>query len=359
MARLHCCRRCHAGAWHRRRHGVLQRDQRRHAAPAAGRARWGAAKAGTPIEVHLIDVETDDDLISIELFNRALVVAEIGEDEDDDEGEDDLWNIHELCASLDAAAGLTEAAVPSRPRPSRPALEAPDVLVQEGVQPGACELCGTSLVAAEMRGHLATCAPANDVPGGAAHRLLHVHVTSEDSPLFWLELEAKATARLDQIDQCLRRVWLECCGHLSLFRIGKISYFSRGYDLGGLAVRRAGERLMTARLADVLPPAGTPFSYEYDFGSTTALQLTVVGERTGRIERGALRLLARNTAPQWQCSACGEPAAFVCSECRDIERNPFVCVRHRRRHTCGARDAYLPVANSPRVGVCGYGAEPL
>jgi SEC-C motif len=317
--------------------------------------RWGAAKAGTPIEVHLIDIETDDDLISIELFNRTLVVADIAED--DDEAEDDLWNIHQLCASLDAAAGLTEAAVPSQPMPSRPALEAPSAL--EADQPGACELCGTILPAAEMPGHLATCAPANDVPADAAHRLLRVRVTSGDSPLFWLELEAKATARLDQIDRCLRQVWLECCDHLSVFRIGEISYFSRRYDFDGLGLQGDDERMMTVRLGDVLPPAGTLFAYEYDVGSTTELQLTVVGERTGRIGRGAVRLLARNTAPEWQCGACGEPAAFVCAECRDIEANPFVCARHRRRHTCGARDAYLPVANSPRVGVCGYGAEPL
>jgi hypothetical protein len=37
---------------------------------------------------------------------------------------------------------------------------------------------------------------------------------------------------------------------------------------------------MDARMGDALPAAGERFAYEYDFGSTTNLEIKVIGERT-------------------------------------------------------------------------------
>lgn len=42
--------------------------------------------------------------------------------------------------------------------------------------------------------------------------------------LYWLGVEAKASARLRHLDQFLRRIWLECCGHLSKFEIAGVDY---------------------------------------------------------------------------------------------------------------------------------------
>jgi len=56
------------------------------------------------------------------------------------------------------------------------------------------------------------------------------------------------------------------------------------------------EHDMSVRLGKVLSP-GMTFQHEYDFGSTTELELSVKGEREGRSTHSAVRLLARNEAP--------------------------------------------------------------
>lgn len=122
----------------------------------------------------------------------------------------------------------------------------------------------------------------------------------------------------------------------------------------GFGSRRL-QRTMNARLRDALSGSGGRFKYEYDFGSTTTLQLEVKGERTGRLGRAATRQLARNTPLVWPCASCGEPASVVCAACIDESANPFVCKKHSRgRHACGESEAFLPVVNSPRMGICGY-----
>jgi hypothetical protein len=111
---------------------------------------------------------------------------------------------------------------------------------------------------------------------------------------------------------------------------------------------------MNIRLRDALPVSGEGFEYEYDFGSTTSLDLEVTGERSGRSGRSAVRLLARNAPPISACAVCGEPATLVCAFCLQESADAFVCTKHRRQHQCGEEEAFLPVVNSPRMGVCGY-----
>ncbi len=106
---------------------------------------------------------------------------------------------------------------------------------------------------------------------------------------------------------------------------------------------------MGTKVKDALG-TGTVFTHEYDFGSTTYLKLKVVGEREGRIGGKPLRLLARNDAPVWECAVCGEQATQVNTEELWEDGNPFYC----DEHTEGEEWAFLPVVNSPRMGVCGY-----
>jgi hypothetical protein len=193
--------------------------------------------------------------------------------------------------------------------------------------------------------------------------LLHLRATVSGLPAYWLDLEARAEGRLVALDSFFRRVWLECCGHLSAFKIGTATYFSHGYEFGtwrpfGESGRhRRVERSMDARIGDVLPPAGESFGYEYDFGSTTHLKIKVLGERMGRQGRSPVRLAVRNVPPVWPCAICGEPATLVCAYCCNDDGNPFVCASHRRDHLCGEDEGFLPVVNSPRMGVCGYVGE--
>jgi SEC-C motif len=329
---------------------------------------WGNPKVGTPIQVDIIDLETDNDVVSIEVFNRAIL---LGHDE-----HEEIQRIHRVCGALETAASggpdqseERAAAAPTvliiqREEVTRPsaAVDMSGVLKEHRRQGGACELCGESVTRASAQKHLAGCAPAHDTPTGAEHRLVQVRAMAPGLPAYWLALEVKADAKLEVLDRLLRQVWLECCGHLSVFRIAGVSYFSRGYDfeftraLGTFGGQPA-ERSMGVKVGDVVSIPGEPIEYEYDFGSTTALKLTVMTERAGRPGRSAVRLLARNTPPVWPCGICRQPASWVCAYCLQGEGHAFACTTHRAQHGCDEQEGFLPVVNSPRMGVCGYTAQ--
>jgi len=46
-----------------------------------------------------------------------------------------------------------------------------------------------------------------------------------------MHIEMPVSGTLYDLDSFLRAVWLECCGHLSAFRIGKVSYSSQEEDM--------------------------------------------------------------------------------------------------------------------------------
>jgi len=219
---------------------------------------------------------------------------------------------------------------------------------------GACQLCGARVERARAALHCAECACAHDVSTGGLQQIVQLRATSPGLQSYWIDFEAKADAKLEAIDAFLRRVWLECCGHLSVFRIGKVDYFSRGYEFGLVGAFGASgtECGMNIKLRDAL--RSSRFEYEYDFGSTTALELEVTGERSGRIGRPAVRLLARNSAPVFPCATCGAPATLICPYCIHEGTGAFTCHAHRDQHRCGEEEAFLPVVNSPRLGVCAY-----
>lgn len=53
--------------------------------------------------------------------------------------------------------------------------------------------------------------------------------------------------------------------------------------------------------------------YEYDFGSTTALMITVVNYRIGYWAKEKVTILSRNNPYVFLCSQCGEkPAVSIC-----------------------------------------------
>lgn len=199
---------------------------------------------------------------------------------------------------------------------------------------GTCALCGQRLGANRIASHIAECAPSHDA-SGVRQTLVQVRVASVENPLYWLLVEARGDATLQHLDALLRRVWLECCGHMSAF----------------LVERR--EAAMRSKVGDTLGRTGVAFAYDYDFGSTTSLRGKVVAVREGRLGRAATRLLARNDPPLWHCEACKRPATLVCPFCMG-ERPYLFCAEHAKRHPCAEEEAYLPVVNSPRMGVCAY-----
>ena len=216
---------------------------------------------------------------------------------------------------------------------------------------GTCGFCNATFNKAAMSRHLASCKQRNvESETSPAKRksqktkILHLVVEGRYSPEYWMHLSAPAHATLADLDHFLRDIWLECCGHLSAFTIEGTIYSQSPmgeYD----------EKDMLVDLGDLL---GAPmkFYYEYDFGTTTDLTLKVVSERVGVATDESIQLLARNEAPLIKCMECEEAASQVCSQCV-YSGEGWLCDKCADEHGCG-EEMFLPVVNSPRVGMCAY-----
>ncbi len=215
---------------------------------------------------------------------------------------------------------------------------------------GICELCGATVTRRSMTQHLQGCVQneqaerdATGKDGTAKARYFHITAQGQYQPQYWLHIEARADATLADLDDLLRQVWVECCGHLSVFHIDGRDYMSHAFERG--------DRNMKAKLATVLR-SDTVMEYEYDFGTPTELVLKVVSEWEGLKGSIVVRELARNNAPRVACDECGKTATQVCGECMWEDRGRL-CEDCVEKHKCG-EDMLLPVVNSPRMGQCGY-----
>ena len=204
---------------------------------------------------------------------------------------------------------------------------------------GACALCGKEYARTGMTRHLPGCLEARRKAAGEGGRpcFLLLVKTRYTSP-YWLYLQVSAAASLDQLDGFLRRIWLECCGHMSAFRLGW-------------------EEIPMRRKLSALMKPGLELEYDYDFGSTTELRIVVLQEYEGIvIPRRPIELLARNQPPEVVCHECGErPAVEICTQCA-WEEGGWLCAECAPHHGCNEEDFdyFLPVVNSPRAGVCAY-----
>jgi hypothetical protein len=215
---------------------------------------------------------------------------------------------------------------------------------------GLCRFCLKRFSGRGISRHLASCRAkkqSDEADASRATRLTPIyHIRVWGYSPFWLHLEVKATATLTELDEFLRAIWLECCGHLSEFRINGVSYLVP-VAMDGWWDPEA--RTMDTQLQAVLD-VNSSFEYEYDFGSTTYLEGKVLARREG-VLRDKIRILARNGLPELQCVACQAKAAFICVECWGL-----YCGECLVEHECG-EEMSLPVVNSPRMGVCGFAGD--
>jgi hypothetical protein len=144
---------------------------------------------------------------------------------------------------------------------------------------------------------------------------------------------------LADLDQFLRHIWLECCGHLSEFNI-------YGHRFSGDT--EEGESPTKVSIAEVLR-VGDTFSYTYDFGSSTYLSCRVLSVRRGSMKK-RIQVLARNHLPELFCVECQKAASSNCIWCGE-----GICRTCVKKHNCGnGKCECRPFVNSPRAGVCGY-----
>ena len=197
-----------------------------------------------------------------------------------------------------------------------------------------CFLCGAKYTMRGFTRHIATClveennyAIENDIE---RHNFFHLFVSAKHMPEYWLHIKAKSSSSFSTLDSFLRKIWLECCGHLSAFYLPQFA-----------------EIPMSRKLSTVLQPK-TELRYEYDFGSTTELKIKAVGQYTGPFDGNrSIQVISRNNPPIVEC-LCGKATATkICPECG----YEWICDSCAEEHEdCGL----MPVVNSPRTGVCGY-----
>ncbi|MFB6296799.1 MAG: hypothetical protein ABEH66_08205 [Halobacteriales archaeon] len=218
---------------------------------------------------------------------------------------------------------------------------------------GTCYLCGESYTGRGMTRHLRSCK--DDHAAAADGRTVHLKVSGAHRPEYWLHLGVDAGATLADVDDVLRAVWLECCGHLSAFEIDGVRYEKPLPDDGPAYYERRG---MDVAVGEVLA-ADQEVTYEYDFGTTSALSVQVVdagpydtGPRPPGVE--SIGAYARNDPPEIPCDGCDAPAAEVCTHHRQYpDEDAWFCADCVADHGCEDY-AYLPVVNSPRTGLCGF-----
>jgi len=209
---------------------------------------------------------------------------------------------------------------------------------------GNCTYCSQVFTKSGMTKHLAVCAKRKDAISKAAGNkgkpvnLYHLRIQAAGLSQYWLDLEMKGTATLEALDDYLRAIWLECCGHMSQF------------FLGGPYRNEVG----MSRKADNIFAPGVQLTHIYDFGTSSETQVKVVGVRAGQpVTTRAITLMARNEMPGEVCVECQKPAQWLCLEClyEDDDWRTF-CDEHLNHD----HEEYepMPLVNSPRMGMCAY-----
>lgn len=92
---------------------------------------------------------------------------------------------------------------------------------------GKCIKCAEIFTPTKAGAHLLECIASSPSPSQATTDGYVVRVSGAGQPnLYWMFIALPKDASLGQLDQFLRDIWLECCGHLSEFTIGGRRYMS-------------------------------------------------------------------------------------------------------------------------------------
>ena len=206
-------------------------------------------------------------------------------------------------------------------------------------QKSKCNLCNKEFTQRGITKHIKSCIDKKLV-NKSGIRYLYIVVQSSFEHDYFFHLLLNQTASLKDLDKFLRKEWLECCGHMSAF-----SHERWGQEIS-----------MSQKISETISQGGT-LEYQYDFGSTTELEIKCIGSFNVAIKGNKkIKILSRNSQPLIPCDECGKfPASQICTECQ-YEGEGWLCKKCVKKHNCEEL-YFLPVLNSPRAGVCGYTGE--
>jgi hypothetical protein len=202
---------------------------------------------------------------------------------------------------------------------------------------GHCIFCNEYFSQKDINKHLATHLKTKEKEDKGKKTNGYNHIVVEADVMF-LHLLVRSTCEMEEIDNFLRVIWLDCCGHMSGFHLKK------------------GEIEMDDIVGNVLTPK-TKISHDYDYGTTTRTFIKSIKVYDLDFDDDIV-LLSRNESLKIMCSLCNtKPATVLCSVCL-WESNAYFCKTCSKKHakTCDDFEDYarMDVVNSPRMGECGY-----
>jgi hypothetical protein len=205
---------------------------------------------------------------------------------------------------------------------------------------GQCKSCKGDFTKRQIAEHLDICSR-RERNGNV--RNLRLRIIDPYVKNFWLIVEVNNQAKFRDLDNVIKDVWVECCGHMSLFG-------NYGNEIGKGRI-----------VADTLN-VGDKLNYIYDFGSSTELTIEVVKQTNCQLSgKKNVELVARNYLPPSDCLKCNQQSAWVCSACTNEKGLAFACdkcaPKYHNEEDAEEEHYSLPLANSPRCGVCGYEPE--
>lgn len=167
-----------------------------------------------------------------------------------------------------------------------------------------CELCGNKYTAeGGILRHLKSCLKSRDVHSKSSYLMLKVSDT--DNADYFLYLLIHENETLCTLDIYMKAIWLECCGHLSQFYTNP---FSPEYA-------RINNTEYHGPIRKILKE-GERIHYDYDFGSTTTLEIECIKDLVECDRDEPIVLLARNENPFKNKD--NSPRAGVCSYKEDV-----------------------------------------
>jgi len=200
-----------------------------------------------------------------------------------------------------------------------------------------CLLCGSEYTSRGIGRHIKTCLKKHFItPQNTLVDNYYLSIHAKYDTNYFLYLLVAQNTTLKDLDGFLRKIWLECCGHMSAFFLKKWE-----------------ELPMDTRIKYLINICNT-VEYQYDFGSTTDLIIRIKDTLKGPLgKKNKIQILARNSQPIVPCDECGKfPAVRICTECQ-YGGGGWLCSECSKNHECG-EEMFLPVVNSPRAGVCAY-----
>lgn len=217
---------------------------------------------------------------------------------------------------------------------------------------GKCYYCGKELNERTIKRHMKSCGEMQSVineemaakKGRTRNQFILSLKDKYNKKRYCIYLSISGELQLVHLDKFIRDVWVECCGHLSSFIIDNNRYNDNS----------DGMYEMNVLLKDVLRE-GLKFDYEYDFGSTTHIELEVISKIKVSTNHSMIEIIARNNEIVHKCSRCRKTAKYI-----NYSQNEFLCEDCTKGysdydfHNMCIEEIGHEYYNSPRDGVCGY-----